>query len=117
MGQPVSFCKNMQDIDLLTAQIVAEAARKGDPLANEIYELCGTYFGKGLSILIDILNPELIIIGSIFVRSGDLLLPAIERKLQEESLLLSNKVCRIVPAGLGETVGDYAAFSVAIYKD
>jgi glucokinase len=117
MGQPVSFCKNMQDIDFLTAQIVAEAARNGDPLAIEIYELCGTYFGKGLSILIDVLNPELIIIGSIFVRSGDLLLPAIEKKLQEESLSLSKQVCRIVPAGLGEMVGDYAAISVAIYKD
>ena len=67
--------------------------------------------------MIDILNPELIIIGSIFVRSGDLLLPAIEKKLDEESLPLSNKVCRIVPAGLGESVGDYAALSVAIYED
>lgn len=117
MGLPVSFCKNLQEIEFLTAQIVAEAARKEDPLAKEIYELCGAYFGKGLSILIDILNPELIIIGSIFVRSGDLLMPAIERKLQEESLLLSNKVCRIVPAGLGETIGDYAALSVAVYED
>jgi glucokinase len=117
MGQPVSFCKNMQDIELLTAQVVADAARKGDPLAKEIYNLCGTYFGKGLSILIDILNPELIIIGSIFVRSGDLLLSAIESKIQEESLILSSKVCRIVPAGLGEFIGDYAALSVAVYND
>jgi glucokinase len=117
MGQAVSFCKNMQDIEMLNAQVVADAARKGDTLAKEIYNLCGTYFGKGLSILIDILNPELIIIGSIFVRSGDLLLPAIKRKLEEESLLLSNKVCRIVPAGLGEKVGDYAALSVAIYEN
>lgn len=117
MGLPVSFCKNLQEIEFLTAQIVAEAARKGDSFAKEIYDLCGTYFGKGLSVLIDILNPELIIIGSIFVRSGDLLMPAIERKLQEESLVLSNKVCRIVPAGLGESIGDYAAFSVAVYED
>jgi glucokinase len=117
MGQPVSFCKNMQDIELLTAQVVADAAWKGDPLAKEIYNLCGTYFGKGLSILIDILNPELIIIGSIFVRSGDLLLSAIESKIQEESLILSSKVCRIVPAGLGEFIGDYAALSVAVYND
>ena len=117
MGQAVSFCRKIQDIDLLTSQIVADAARKGDPLAKEIYELCGTYFGKGLSILIDILNPELIIIGSIYVRSGDLLLPAIEGVLEKESLPLSNRVCRIVPAGLGETIGDYAALSVAVYED
>ena len=116
MGQPVSFCKNIPDIELLTAQVVADAAWKGDPLAKEIYNICGTYFGKGLSILIDILNPELIIIGSIFVRSGDLLLSAMESKIQEESLILSSKVCSIVPAGLGESIGDYAALSVAVYN-
>jgi len=117
MGYAVSFCKNIQDIDLLTAQIVAEAARKGDQLAKDIYELCGTYFGKGLSVLIDILNPELIIIGSIYIRCEDLLFPGIERILNEESLPLSKKVCRIVPAGLGEAIGDYAALGVAVYED
>ena len=117
MGEPVSFCKSMNEISTITALIVAEAARNGDQLAKEIYNICGTYFGKGISILIDILNPELIIIGSIFVRSADLLLPVIERTVKVESLFLSREACRIVPAGLGESLGDYAALSVAIYQD
>lgn len=115
MGEPVSFCNSFQELDGVTAQTVAEAAYRGDPLAVEIYTICGTYMGKALSILIDILNPEMIILGSIFVRSGDLLAEAIQRQIQSEALSRSAGVCRIAPAGLGESIGDYAALSVAAY--
>ena len=116
MGQPVAFCKNLSDIDSINAQSVANAALNGDLLANEIFQTCGAYLGKGLSILIDILNPELIIIGSIFVRAEKLLSDSIEKELLKEALPLSKKVCRIVPAKLGEAIGDYAALSVAFYN-
>ncbi len=116
MGQSIAFCKSISDIDSINAQLVATAALNGDLLANEIFQTCGAYLGKGLSILIDILNPELIIIGSIFVRAEKLLSDAIEKELLKEALPLSKKVCRIVPAELGEAIGDYAALSVAFYN-
>ena len=62
----------------------------------------------------DILNPERIILGSIFVRCEDLLLPAIEETLSDEAIERSRGVCTIVPAGLGEMIGDFAALAVAI---
>jgi glucokinase len=68
-----------------------------------------------LSALIDILNPELIILGSIFVRMKDLIWPMAEAVLQQEALPRSRRVCTVVPAGLGEQVGDYAALVVAVY--
>ena len=104
----------MEDLDKLNAQIVADAARGGEPLAIEIYEICGDYLGKGLSILIDILNPEVIVIGSIFSRSGDLLWPATLKTIERESLSLSRTVCKVVPAKLGESIGDYAALAIAV---
>jgi len=113
MGQKVSFCEKMSDLTSITAAIVAEAANNGDLLALEIYEVCGTYLGKGLSLVIDILNPECIVIGSIFVRSGHLLIPSMERELSREALPHARKVCRIVPALLNEQIGDYASLSVA----
>ena len=116
MGQPVSFCPGLKEIDAITAKLLAEAAFNGDPLAIEIYQICGAYLGKGLSILIDILNPELIILGSIFIRSGHLLQPALNEKIVQESLHLSRKVCKIVPAALDEKIGDYASLSVAAYN-
>ncbi|MDX9883460.1 MAG: ROK family protein [Prolixibacteraceae bacterium] len=115
MGESVSFCSSLQQLDSVTAQTVAEAAIKGDPLAAGIYETCGTYMGRALSVLIDILNPEMIILGSIFVRSGDLLISAINRQIEAEALPHSSRVCQIAPAKLGESIGDYAALSVAAY--
>ena len=114
MGHKVAFCESLADLPAVTALRVAEAAQSGDPLALEIYELCGSFLGRGLSVLIDILNPECIVIGSIFYRSGALLIPSMKKTLREEALPLSRQVCRIVPAELEEQLGDLASLSVAV---
>ncbi len=116
MGKKVSFCNGPEELEKLDAKIVGDAAEAGDALAKEIYEICGEYLGRGLSILIDLLNPEVIVIGSMFARSRDLLWPAASRAIERESLSLSNSVCKIVPAGLGEKIGDLAALAVAVYE-
>ena len=62
--------------------------------------------GQSLSILIDILNPSVIIIGGIFMRSGDLLIKEAKKVIVKEALPLSRIVCKILPAALGENIGD-----------
>mgnify|MGYP000584160019 CR=1 FL=1 len=114
MGKRVSFCNSIEKLNSIDAKIVADAAKSGDVLAIEIYKECGCYLGRGLSILIDILNPEIIVIGSIFSRSKDLLWPWAEEIIKKESLTYSRKVCKIVPASLGESIGDYAALATAL---
>lgn len=113
MGKSVSYCKDMCDLDKITAKSIAEAAHLGNDDAREVYRICGEKLGAGLSILIDILNPETIVIGSVFQRSEDLLRCEMEKKIKEETLFYSRKVCKIVPAALTENIGDYAALSVA----
>lgn len=113
MGEKVSFCKRTSELELITAQGVAEAANSGDPIALEVYGICGAYLGKGISVLMDILNPECIVIGSIYVRASHLLIPSLEKELQVEALPLARRVCRIVPAELDEQIGDMASLSVA----
>lgn len=92
---------------------VVEWAKSGDELALKVVEISGTYLGKGLSILIDLLNPELIIIGSMGVRLGDLLFNPARKVIEKETLQGANSVCRIVSAELGENTGDFAALCVA----
>jgi len=116
MGEKVSYCEGISDLQSITAQRVAEASNVGDPLALGVFETCGTYLGKGLSVLIDILNPECIVIGSIYIRAGHLLIPSLEKTLYIEALPLARKVCRIVPAELDERIGDIASLSVAANK-
>lgn len=71
--------------------------------------------GQGLAVLIDLLNPERIILGSVYVRSKELLLDTMWEVLQRECLPKSLECCRILPSGLGEKLGDVAALTVAAY--
>jgi len=115
IGEKVGFCQTIAEIPGLNAKIVGDAAQAGDELAKEIYSICGEYLGKGLSILIDVLNPEIIVIGSIFERRRSLLCKTMEEEIKKETLGYSRNVCKVVPAGLGEKIGDYASLAVAIY--
>ena len=111
--EPVSFVPP-GGVERITAQTVGEAAGAGDTLAQSILAESGRWLGKGLSILIDIINPELIVIGSVFARNRRFLQPAAEEIIQAEALSSAAEVCRIVPARLGESIGDIAALSVGI---
>jgi len=111
MGQKVDWCPD-GDVEKITAKIVAEAMYAGDPLARKVYEISAQHLGIGLSVLIDIINPEMIVIGSIYARNEAMMKPIMDAVLENEALPLANKVCKVVPAALGESIGDYAALSV-----
>ena len=112
MGEKVDWC-TPETLDEVTAKLVAEQAAKGDPLARKVYDTSAMYLGRGLSIIIDILNPEVIVIGSIFARCEDMLRPGMQRVIDAEALPGAARVCKVVPAALGEAIGDYASLSVA----
>ena len=114
-GKSPELLRDGKRLDELSAKAVAAAADGGDETAKEIYALSGKYLGKGLAVLIDILNPQVIVIGSIFERSGHLLWPYAKKEIEKESLRASREACRIVPAQLGNAIGDYAALSLVGY--
>lgn len=97
----------------ISAKTIAEHARLGNKFCVAVYKKSGRMLGKTLSILIDLLNPELIVIGGVYMRSGDLLLPHAMKEIEKEALPFSAYVAKIVPAKLSENVGDIAALSVA----
>lgn len=112
-GKETAILQPGEALESITTARVGEAAASGDPLALEIWENTGKMLGKGLSVLIDLLNPQKIVIGSIFLRQKELLRRPMEEVIQKEALSYNVAVCRVVPAGLGESLGDYAALSVA----
>lgn len=97
----------------ISAKLIAELADMGDALCLGIYKECGRKLGRTLSVLIDILNPERIVLGGIYMRASNLLIPTMEETIEQEALSYAAKVCTVHPAGLGENVGDYAAIAVA----
>ena len=100
------------DLESLNAKVVAEAMYNGDEFAREVYEKCADRLGRALAVIIDILNPEAIVIGSIFERNQAFFLPIVERVIKAEALSCNADVCKILPAQLGDGIGDYAALGV-----
>lgn len=113
-GETPVFCKDRESLDKITAKEIGEAAERGDALSLEIFHKVAQELGKGLSILVDILNPEKIIIGSIYLRQRALLETGMMEVLQKEALRQAREAVQILPAGLGEKLGDYAAVSVGL---
>lgn len=112
---PYAFARDEAAISQLDARILADWAHRGDEDARRIFTIVGEKLGKGIAILIDALNPELVVIGSIFVRCEDLLRPAMEAVLDRECIPFSRQACRIVPAQTGERIGDLASVMVALH--
>lgn len=114
-GKPYAWGNTDEEIDGLDTKKLAEYAKAGDNNAIEIFNIVGEKLGKGVSYFIDILNPEVIVIGSIFGRCEELLRPAMEKVIEEECIPYSKDACRILPAATGEQIGDYASIMVAAY--
>jgi glucokinase len=114
LGGRVEFIEDGREVEKLTAKDLAEAANRGDETAIDVFKRSGTYLGIGLSIIIDIINPQRIVIGSVYARNPHLFNDACRAILEKEALRPALDVCEIVPAGLGDKVGDFASLSVAM---
>jgi len=114
-GEVSSLLKSKEDINErnLSAKNLAEAMKAGDKFALSVYELCAEKLGFGLSIIIDILNPEVIVIGSIYERNTEFFHNRVMKVIEKEALKISAEVCSIKPAELGDSIGDIAALAVA----
>ena len=110
-GESLPYCMCEAELPSINARILAAYARKGDPVALDIFKTVGKRLGAGLAILADVIDPEVIVIGSVFARCEDLIRPHMEPIFLREALV--GERCRIVPAALGEQIGDYAALTVA----
>jgi glucokinase len=98
----------------VTAKDVGLAAARGDAVARGIVAACGKKLGLALAILVDVLNPDRIVIGGLAMRLGDTLLEPARKSLRQEALEPALAVCTVVPATLGESIGDVAALCIAM---
>ncbi|AFV00452.1 ROK family protein [Simiduia agarivorans] len=112
-NQGPAWCRTEAELATLTTQQLAQHACAGDALALKVFAESGKRLGQGLSMVIDLLNPEYIVIGSVFARCESFIAPAAHAVIAREALPGAAAVCRVVPAALGEQIGDYAAVGVA----
>lgn len=96
-----------------TAADVFRAARTGEPAALDLVERFADTLGAGIALLVDLLSPEVVVLGSLAVRSGDLFLPRVQAIVDAECTV-RHLPCPVVPSSLGEDIGRYAALAVAV---
>ncbi len=99
--------------DLTTREVIARALA-GEPAARDLVSEAGRWFGRGLAVLVDVLNPDVIVVGTLGVVLGDLLLEPAREVVRAEALPRAAAACRIVPAYLGGRLGDVAALMAGI---
>ena len=78
------------------------AAKGGDSLALEVISQAATYLGVGMVNLVNIFNPEMIIVGGGVMQMGDLLLEPARKVVEERAFPLAARAVRIVPSRLGD---------------
>jgi len=93
---------------------LVEAMVADDPQALEVAGVAGKWMGRGVALLIDALNPEVIVFGSLGVVLGDRILGPARTVIAEEALPQAEAACTLMPCVLGKGIGDVAALMAAI---
>jgi glucokinase len=100
-------------IESVTAQTVQSAAEKGDPVAHQLISQTAYYFGVGLANLINIFNPEMIVIGGGLSNMGDRLLKPAYEEAGRRAFQRMYRSVRFVKASLGRNCGVLGAAAFA----
>ena len=98
---------DLADLDLnkITPELICNAAKQGDEIANEIWEMAGHYIGTGVSNAIVTFGPSRIVISGGVAAAGDLLLDPIRKTVKERVFVVPTEKIEIVPGDLGNQAG------------
>ncbi len=102
------------DVTKISGSLIAEAARMGDQVAEDIWEKAGDYLGLGVANLVNVFNPEMIIFGGGVMKAGAFIMKPMLRSLKKRAFKESYRSLKIKQAALGNDVGVKGAIAVAM---
>lgn len=102
------------DLELITAKLVDQAAAQGDELALRVIRDTGEYVGIAIANVLNLINPQLVIVGGPIARFGDIFLDAIRQTVRRRALSLSVAAAQIVSTSLGEDAESVGAAALAL---
>jgi len=114
-SQPSDTIAELIDRDLsrVTAEVVVEAARRGDSVARATLDHAATYLAMGIANIVSILNPEIVVLGGGLMQAGDLLLDPIRKEFTRWAQPLAAAQVRLELSALGEDAGLFGAGRLA----
>ena len=102
------------DVSLITAQIVFEASKRGDPVGMEVVRDTAHFLGVGVSNLLNVFNPDIVVIAGGVTQAGDMLFEPLRAEVRRRAFKPAVDACRIVPGALPLSAGVVGA--VATFK-
>lgn len=87
---------SLSEIAEITIEDICSAAAEGDPLAVEVIEQLGAYLGAAIAIVINLFNPEKILIGGVINQAKSVLYPAIQHCIEQQSLPVYHQDLKLV---------------------
>ncbi|MBI1763738.1 MAG: ROK family protein [Acidobacteria bacterium] len=93
------------DLNLITPELIYQAALAGDEVAREIYEFAGKAIGYGIANVVMALTPRRVLIGGGVAAAGDLILEPIRRTVRDRVRVADKDAIEILPATLGNNAG------------
>ena len=104
------------DLSLITAQVVYEAAHDGDAHALEVVRDTAKFLGAGVANIINIFNPQVVVICGGVTLAGDKLFVPLRSEVKRRAFKPAVEVCRILPGELPGTAGVWGAAAVFIKR-
>jgi predicted NBD/HSP70 family sugar kinase len=104
-GSTTQLSQKYDDPEQIRLQDVIDAAQNDDVLAIELIAQVGEKLGKGLAVLINLFNPELVILGGTLAQTGDYIRLPLRSALNKYSLSLVNNDSQLKMSKLGEKAG------------
>ena len=104
------------DLDKLTGKMISDAVEQGDTFARWVMEETGRWLGIGIGSLINLLNPEMVVLAGGMINAGDVLFAPVRETARAQCFDVPGKRAEIVPAGLGGDAGVIGAAGCALVR-
>ena len=102
------------DLEKITMRTLELAVRENDPVALAEWDRLLERLAQGIGNLIMVLNPDVVVLGTIAIHAPDLVMPPLHEKLKKYTWKWPLAACEVVPSALGGKIGDLAALAVAL---
>jgi glucokinase len=109
--------KGLESLDDLTAKDLGDAAKAGNEIAERVFAESGEYIGIALAGVVNLLNPEIVVIGGGVSNAGEPLFQAVRATVTRRAMAPSSKCVEIVPSRFGDDAGVIGAAMRALRSE
>ncbi|HOL36179.1 MAG TPA: ROK family protein [bacterium] len=115
-GQKTILTHMVNNLSEITPKLISEAYQKDDKLARQVWIEMATALGAFLAGMVNMLNPDRIILAGGIAQAGEILFDTVRKTIQERSMKVLSASVQVVPAGLGTDAGIISGAALVFQK-